>query len=181
MYDKAWNKQKILYVCFIFKIITILHWLPVKTRKSGVRVTVWGGNEALPLCQFCTPDFTVLTGRQCMIVFLAYHMKLYWLLSKNVNVNTALSLFLIVAYEFTTSFKMAEWHDVIQSTRKPCLICKINLYFTCGLQLLYFYLLPHHLWKYCNWWYIFTVGSGQLQIFILISPKLTMDHSKNWR
>ena len=54
-----------------------------------------------------------ITGSQGMIVFLAYRMKLYWLLSK-INVNTA--LFFIVAYEFTTSFIKAEWHDVIQST-----------------------------------------------------------------
>ena len=52
---------------------------------------------------------------QCLIVFLAYCINLYWLLLKNENVKKA--LFFIVAYEFTTSFIMAEWHDVIQSTR----------------------------------------------------------------
>ena len=34
------------------EIITILHWLPVKTGKSGTRVTVYGGNEALQSYRF---------------------------------------------------------------------------------------------------------------------------------
>ena len=28
-------------------IITIIHWLPIKTVKSGSEVTVYGGDEAL--------------------------------------------------------------------------------------------------------------------------------------
>ena len=32
------------------KIITVLHWLPVKAKKSGSRVTVYGSNEALLFC-----------------------------------------------------------------------------------------------------------------------------------
>ena len=32
--------------------IIILHWLPVKTRKSGTRVNVYGGNETLSSYHF---------------------------------------------------------------------------------------------------------------------------------
>ena len=32
--------------------ITILHWLPVKTGKSSLRVTVYGDNEALSSYRF---------------------------------------------------------------------------------------------------------------------------------
>ena len=53
------------------KIITIMHWLPVKAGKSGSMETVSGGNEATVTRE---PDFTVFTGSQRMIVFLAYHM-----------------------------------------------------------------------------------------------------------
>ena len=32
----------------VLHVIIILHWLPVKTQKSGSRLSVYGGNEALP-------------------------------------------------------------------------------------------------------------------------------------
>ena len=36
------------FVLFYLNTITILHWLPVKTGKSCSKVTIYGGNEALP-------------------------------------------------------------------------------------------------------------------------------------
>ena len=74
--------------------IKILHWLQIKTGKSGLKVAVSGGTE---------PEFTVFTGSQCMIVFLASYEFMLVVIEK----FKSFMLFFIVAYkliEFTTSF-----------------------------------------------------------------------------
>ena len=96
-----------------FNNITILHWLPVKTGKSGSRVTVYGGNEALASYRFKQLP-------ESHISQFLLETSVWLFLSKNINFNTALLFYSSVwIYNFIHNGEMTWRHSKHESHLTP--------------------------------------------------------------
>jgi hypothetical protein len=86
--------------------IRILHWLPVQTKISSSRVTVYGGTEALPsfrLNSYPSARYSVFDSFSCILRINYFQNRNYE------NWYSHYAHFLIVAYEPTTSFTTVKW------------------------------------------------------------------------
>jgi hypothetical protein len=113
MLQKIWNAK----IAADQYTMRILHWLPVQTGICSSRVTVYGGNEALPSFRYTATrelDNPVCTDNRCLILFLAYFISIIIRTEITKTDILVTHFFLIVVYELTTSFKTV--NDVILRT-----------------------------------------------------------------